>query len=125
MEGMATRQSSRWSGTTAMPGSPRSTRGRARFRVSLSPPACCSVKDVMTLSVNPVRRFLMLAVCLEALAACGGSTPPPRTEDTAKTDSSTQPVARPTGPSVEQELGSIDERAVAKTFDKLQIKLET
>ena len=56
---------------------------------------------------------------------CGGGAPP-----AAKTEEAPEPtrVARPQpttgGPSVAQELGSIDERAVQQTFDRLQTKLE-
>ena len=61
-----------------------------------------------------MKRILVLAAF--TLAACGGSTPPP------KTDESTETSHRPTGPVpvIQQELGSIDERAVMQTFNKLQ-----
>jgi len=64
-------------------------------------------------------------VLLLMLAACGGaSTPPPKTEDPSTSETASK---RPSGPapSVSQELGSIDERAVAQTFAKLENKLET
>lgn len=57
-----------------------------------------------------------------AFVACGGSAPPPKVEE---------PSQEPTherhggGPSVEQELGSIDQRAVEKKFQDLQSKLES
>lgn len=54
-----------------------------------------------------------------SLVACGGATPPPKTEEPQET------VARPSGPApvIQQELGSIDERAVMQTFNKLQNQL--
>jgi hypothetical protein len=62
-------------------------------------------------------------LAVAALAACGGSTPPPKTEDTAKDEA---PAREPSsgGASVSQELGSIDQRAVEQTFERLQSKLE-
>lgn len=67
-------------------------------------------------------------ILLLTLAACGGSTPAPKAEDpsSAPTPTSAQPRRGNAGgmPSVSQELGSIDEGAVQKTFDRLQTKLE-
>src|SRR5262245_38553448 len=63
--------------------------------------------------------------CLVAapLVACGGSQPPPKVEETATQETKHE---RPSGgPTVEQELGSIDQRAVEKKFNELQSKLET
>lgn len=53
------------------------------------------------------------------LAACGGSAPPPKVEEPV------QEARRPSGPApvIQQELGSIDERAVQQTFAKLQSQL--
>ena len=67
-------------------------------------------------------------ILLLTLVACGGSTPAPKAEDPSSTPSPTsaQPRRGNAGgmPSVSQELGSIDEGAVQKTFDRLQTKLE-
>lgn len=71
-----------------------------------------------------IRRSFSLLVALAALAACGGSKPPPKTEDTAM-DEGPKHEEGSGGASVSQELGSIDERAVEQTFDRLQSKLET
>lgn len=62
------------------------------------------------------------ALCFALVAGCGGSSPPPNagppvTEEAPKQE-------RPSGPVVEQELGSIDQRAVEKKFADLQGKLE-
>ncbi|HVH46126.1 MAG TPA: AgmX/PglI C-terminal domain-containing protein [Labilithrix sp.] len=67
-------------------------------------------------------RLCSLVLCVSALVACGGEKPPPKapeppTEEAPKQESSG-------GPAVEQELGSIDQRAVEKKFDELQTKLE-
>jgi hypothetical protein len=62
------------------------------------------------------------AVGLVVLAACGGSKPPPKTEE-APTQETSTPSAEAT-PVVTQELGSIDERSVVETFAKLQMPLE-
>jgi hypothetical protein len=70
-------------------------------------------------------RPLSLLVCL-AVASCGGSTPPPQTEDSVKEDGAKKEPRRSGGPVIEQELGSIDPRAVEQTFDRLlQGKLES
>lgn len=64
--------------------------------------------------------FVLASVALPfVLTACGGSTPPPKTEEPV------QESHGPTGPVpvVQQELGSIDERAVMQTFNKLQGQL--
>lgn len=65
-----------------------------------------------------------VGVLLVALGApaCGGSTPPPKTDEQPR---ETPKKTAGGGPSVSQELGSIDQRAVEQTFDKLQSKLET
>jgi len=71
------------------------------------------------------RRCVSLALSLSigALAACGGSTPPPKMEDAPKEETKRETPSG--GPMVEQELGSIDQRAVEKKFFDLQSKLET
>jgi hypothetical protein len=74
------------------------------------------------------RLSLSLLLCLGASTAalatgCGGSKPPPKTEETAK-DETAKSEGGGGGPTVEQELGSIDQRAVEKKFDELQGKLE-
>jgi hypothetical protein len=56
------------------------------------------------------------ALSLSAFA-CGGSQPPPKTEEAAKDD---KPVSEGgSGLTMEQELGSLDESAVSKKFDEL------
>lgn len=60
-------------------------------------------------------------IVLPVIAACGGSTPPPKTDEGPKQESHESH-----GPElvVEQEFGSIDERAVESTFSKLEGQLE-
>ncbi|MCW5836166.1 MAG: AgmX/PglI C-terminal domain-containing protein [Labilithrix sp.] len=57
-----------------------------------------------------------------AAVACGGSTPPPKTEEPAREEPAREVPSG--GPTIEQELGSIDQRAVERKFDDLQSKLE-
>jgi hypothetical protein len=74
---------------------------------------------------RPIRSCVAVALCLAsaAVAACGGSAPPPKTEEAVK---EVPKVERPSGgPTMEQELGSIDQRAVEKKFFDLQAKLES
>lgn len=69
-------------------------------------------------------RSAVAILCLSAatLAACGGSAPPPKMEEAPKEEPKSE---RPSGgPTIEQELGSIDQRAVEKKFFDLQSKLE-
>src|SRR5690606_559844 len=65
---------------------------------------------------------VVVAACLLS-AACGGSAPPPKVEEPVKEEP--RDDRPPSGPSIEQELGSIDERAVEKRFNDLQTKLES
>lgn len=62
----------------------------------------------------------MKRLFLAMLVACGGSTPPPKTE------APKEETHESSGPQlvVQQELGSIDERAVIQTFDKLSSNLQ-
>lgn len=64
-----------------------------------------------------VRIRAALALIVLATAACG-SKPPPKVEE-PKVE---EPTSRPSGPTpqVSQELGSIDQRAVEQTFNRLQ-----
>lgn len=71
-----------------------------------------------------IRPCFALLVTLAAVAACGGSKPAPKTEDSAR-EEAPKSHDGPSGASVSQELGSIDQRAVEQTFDKLQSKLES
>src|SRR4051794_3305576 len=66
---------------------------------------------------------LSITSAVSLVAACGGSAPPPKTEAAVKEE----PKAPKSGggPTIEQELGSIDERAVERKFSDLQAKLET
>ncbi len=66
---------------------------------------------------------IALSLSAAALSACGGSKPPPKTEEAAKEEPKQERTGG--GPMVEQELGSIDQRAVEKKFFDLQAKLET
>lgn len=78
----------------------------------------------MTLSFSKTSPRLVLAACLSgALVACGGTQPPPKTEEAVREPprESEEPSG---GPTIEQELGSIDPRAVEKRFDDLQSKLQ-
>lgn len=69
-----------------------------------------------------MKRFLLVLVASVTVTACGSKPPPPpeppkQDDDTAK---------RPSGPTpqVEQELGSIDQRAVERKFGALQGEFE-
>jgi hypothetical protein len=74
----------------------------------------------------PLARFALAIVGLATVTlGCGGSTPPPKTEDQASEGKTRKDDGEGGGPTVEQELGSIDQRAVEQTFDKLQGKLES
>ena len=68
-----------------------------------------------------MNRSLLALLALGAIA-CGSKPPPP--PEPPKTDDDT--AARPSGPTpqVEQELGSIDQRAVERKFGALQGELE-
>ncbi len=76
----------------------------------------------MTLST---RRCVAIALSISAgaLAACGGSQPPPKMEEAPKEEVKRESSGG--GPTIEQELGSIDQRAVEKKFVELEGKLET
>lgn len=63
-----------------------------------------------------------LVVLGAVLAGCGGSAPPPKVEEAPKEEEA--PVSRAPLPQMQQELGSIDERAVEQTFQQLQTKVE-
>lgn len=69
-----------------------------------------------------VGRASGLVLCVSALAACGGSKPPPKMEEAPAVEAPRHRGGG--GASVSQELGSIDQRAVERTFDGLQAKLE-
>lgn len=57
------------------------------------------------------------------MAACGGTTPPPATPD-AEQSSPQSATAPAILPQVSQELGSINQDAVEKKFDRLQGKIQ-
>ena len=77
----------------------------------------------LSFSNTSLRRALSLAACLSVSAlACGGTTPPPKTEEAVK-EAPKEREESSGGPTIEQELGSIDQRAVEKKFDDLQSKL--
>lgn len=71
-----------------------------------------------------VRDRFSFVLGLSLLTACGGTTPPPKTEEVAKEEPALP--ARPSGggASVSQELGSIDPHAVEQTFGQLRSKLD-
>lgn len=71
--------------------------------------------------------FLAPLAVLAPLTACGGSAPPPKTEVDVEDTATEAPrrTSRRGGPMVEQELGSIDPRAVEETFAALSPKLES
>ncbi len=76
-----------------------------------------------------IRRSFRVLTLVSGIAgcsavSCGGSAPPPKTEEAAK-DPATSGEQGGNGASVSQELGSIDQRAVEQTFSKLEAKLET
>lgn len=70
------------------------------------------------------RRRALVVLCSSALAlaACGGSTPPPKMEEAPKEEPKRESTGG--GPTIEQELGSIDQGAVEKKFAALEGKLE-
>jgi hypothetical protein len=72
--------------------------------------------------MNVVTRLLSLSACAAVLSACGGDDKPPPKAPEAPVQEA--PKHETSGPVVEQELGSIDQRAVEKTFNDLQGKLE-
>ncbi len=74
------------------------------------------MKEIMNKNV-----VALVAVSSLSLAACGGGTPPPKTEEATPAATGERPKK---GPTVEQELGSIDQRAVEKKFADLQGKLQ-
>ncbi len=73
-----------------------------------------------------IQTFAFLAAIALAASACGDNKPPPKTEDNAKTDdpSSSSQKTGPT-PVVQQELGSVDQKAVERKLDSLNGQLET
>jgi hypothetical protein len=71
--------------------------------------------------IRSASRTLFTLSSFAALAACGGSAPPPKTEEPAREPSRERTGG---GPAVEQELGSIDQGAVEKKFQDLRAKLE-
>jgi hypothetical protein len=58
------------------------------------------------------------------LTACGGNKEPPKTVETKPEETAPKKSSGPV-PMVQQELGSIEQRDVEKTFNKLQGQLET
>lgn len=69
-----------------------------------------------------IRRHLGVLLAASAAAACGASTPPPKTEDPASVGP--ERPRRGAGLAMSQELGSIDQDAVERTFSRLQGRLE-
>ena len=70
-----------------------------------------------------MNRFLLVGLTAVTALACGSAPPPPPEQPKTDNDSSSK---RPTGPTpqVEQELGSIDQRAVERKFGALQGEFE-
>ena len=67
---------------------------------------------------------LATLIVLASFAAAGcGSAPPPKVEEPKAEEGADRPPSGPT-PQVAQELGSIDQRAVEQTFNRLQGPLE-
>ena len=77
--------------------------------------------------MTSIKRFsVVCSLGLGLVLACGDNKPPPKTEDTAKTDSTSgRSSSGGPVPVVQQELGSVDQKAVEKKFDTLQGQLET
>ena len=69
------------------------------------------------------RGYACLVAASAVVVACGGSAPPPKTEE-ARAANEEPKQERHGGPSIEQELGSIDQRAGEKKFNELSAKLE-
>lgn len=70
--------------------------------------------------MNALRSGLVVSTLLAL--ACGGSAPPPKVEEPVVATQPAKPAR--SGPSIEQELGSIDQRAVEKKFADLGGKFE-
>lgn len=69
-------------------------------------------------SLLPLTGLLVLSAI-----GCGGGAPPPKVEEPVHEETAT---TRPAStPQVAQELGSIDERAVMQTFNRLQDRIES
>jgi hypothetical protein len=75
----------------------------------------------MSLSPKTLPSAVGLFLCaMMGGIACGENAPPPKTEESAANQEAPKGEhTKPSGPVVEQELGSIDPRAVQKTFDQL------
>lgn len=65
---------------------------------------------------------LVLVSFAAVVVGCGGSAPPPKVEEAPHEDDSQ--ASRAPLPQMQQELGSIDERAVQQTFVRLQDQAE-
>lgn len=57
--------------------------------------------------------------CLVFVVGCGGSTPPPKPVEPETTETPSDSGENKAGPSVSQELGSIDQKGVENTFTRL------
>jgi hypothetical protein len=69
-------------------------------------------------------KTLLCFTCAVVVGCGGGSTPPPKSDDSSNAEAKPRHPSNG-GPSVSQELGSIDQRAVEQTFAKLEPKLES
>lgn len=68
----------------------------------------------------PAIRLLAFSIAAVVLGACGGAPEPKAPEPEPEAP---KPTTMKRGPSVSQELGSIDEGATQKTFERLQSKM--
>jgi hypothetical protein len=70
-----------------------------------------------------MKRSLLVAITTLVAVACGSAPPPPPAQPKPESDDTAKRPSGPT-PQVEQELGSIDQRAVERKFGALQGELE-
>jgi hypothetical protein len=68
-------------------------------------------------------RFVLPALALSLLAACGGSEPPPATENEAKEGGEAAPRKK-SGFGVQQEMGELDEKKTSATFEQVSSQLQ-
>ena len=116
----ATRPSSRSSATTATRASPRSTRARARSSASSSPRAFSEHERDRHIEDDPCVPLSARSFVLRSARRVRRQPCRRRSDEPGRRSSRRAARAGAEAPDVEQELGSIDQRAVEKTFTELQ-----